>query len=102
MKDDIGKKFLIKSSDSSYYMGELVGADAFHYYLKNAGWLQDVGIHSRVLRDGVPTEGTIFNPHPSNVITRVPRPGSMVVDWLHALWRDPIENGQVMAKYEED
>jgi len=40
-----------------------------------------------VLASGLPDESTEIEPHPSGMLTAVPRAGSVVILWPHPLWR---------------
>lgn len=84
----VGQKVLILTP-TFFYMGEVVGQDAYHYHLRKSAWIEDVGRHHEVFRDGKPHERTRIEPHADDDIISVMRMNSTVLPWRFPLWRDP-------------
>jgi hypothetical protein len=82
------KHVLIMSGTTHYWMGELIDEDAWHYHLDKAAWVECIGRHHQVLATGKPDSNTEVEPHPDGMITRIPRAGSVVIDWPYPLWRE--------------
>lgn len=84
-----GAKILILTNTSHYWMGCIIGIDAFCIYLDHASWIPEIGRHHQVLKTGLPDDDTEIEPHPNGMVTAVPRIGSVIMEWPYELWSKP-------------
>jgi len=83
----VGDAVLVLTSTAHYWTGRIVSLSMTEIALDEAAWISQVGRHSDCVARG-DLSGAEIEPHADGQITRLPRIGSVVVDWIHALPRE--------------
>jgi hypothetical protein len=64
-----------------YWVGRVVNYDALSIILEQASWIPSLGRHHEAIQKGTLDE---VEPH-GDVITEIPRNGTVVIEWKHEL-----------------